>query len=374
MSLVAVFVKEFRQIGRDPRSLAVIVFVPALLLFLFGYVLSFDVTHVATGVLDLDQSDRSRELVRRLTAGGFFDLRAVFMSRKNLDRAIEAGEVTVAVVIPRGFGTALEQGETVPVQAIIDGSDGRTATIVQGYLRTFAMTFSREIASEAPRGTVRLFPMPVVPEPRVWYNPELKSSLFLVTGLIVFILMITGTISTALSVVREREQGTMEQLLVSPLSAPTVIIGKTVPYLVVAAVSTAFLLLVGHGAFGLAIRGSLFLFILATLFFVLAALAQGVLISTMTTSQQVAFFVAALSSILPSLLLSGFIFPIAGMPAVIRAITVVVPARYFVELLRAVMLRGAGIETGIADLAALAIFSTLLLTAATIRLKRTRLV
>lgn len=374
MSFGAVIAKEFRQIRRDPRTLAVLVFVPAILLFLFGYVLSFDVTHIATGVLDLDHSDRSREFTRRLTVGEYFDLREVATTRAALDRAIAEGRVTVAIVIPAGFARAIERGEAASVQALIDGSDGRKATIVQGYLRAFAASFGQRIIAETALRTGQAVIAPVAPEPRVWYNPELKSSLFLVTGLIVFILMITGTISTALSVVRERERGTMEQLLVSPLSAPEVIIGKTVPYLFVAAASTTLLIVVGHGAFGLEIRGSLLLFILAALLFILAALAQGVLISTVTTSQQVAFFAAALSSILPSLLLSGFIFPIAGMPAVIRAITVIVPARYFVSLLRAVMLRGAGFETGLPDLLALFFFSFFLLAVATVRLKRTRLV
>ncbi len=374
MNLHAVIKKEFIQIGRDPRSLFMLIFFPAFLLLFFGYVLSFDVRNVTLGVLDLDSTERSRELTLTLTGGEYFKLETMFMNRDNLDAALDDGTVMVALVIPEGFAKALERGETAPVQGFIDGSDGRKAAIVQGYLQAYTTAYGQRIVADWALRMGKKISLPITPEGRIWYNPELKSSLFLIAGLIVFILMITGTISTALSVVRERERGTMEQLLVSPLSAVTVIIGKTLPYLAIAGVSTVIILLVGNLAFDVVIKGSMLLLAAAALLFVLAALGQGILISTITSSQQVAFFVAALSSMLPSLLLSGFIFPISGMPPVIQAVTVVVPAKYFVELLRGIMMRGAGFETGMYDLLALALFSTFMIVVSAVRLKKVRLV
>lgn len=374
MNLLAMVYKEFLQIVRDRRSLIMLIFLPTLLLLVFGYVLSFDVRDTRLGVLDLDRSRQSRQLVSTITAGGYFKLQTVFDSEQNVDAALEDGTVTAALIIPRGFAKALEKGTSARLQALIDGTDGREASIVQGYLLAYVSAFGEQMRAEMQLRSASGFYMPITPETRVWYNPELKSTPFLITGLIVFILTVTGTISTALSVVRERERGTMEQLLVSPIPAAAVIIGKTLPYLVIAALSTVIILAVGMAAFDLSIRGSPMMFTVATVLFILAALAQGLLISTITSSQQVAFFAAGLSSMLPSLLLSGFVFPIAGMPKVIQLITVVVPARYFVQLIRGVMIRGSGFEAGQNDLMALAAFSLLMIAASVLRFKQVRLV
>ncbi len=374
MNLGAMVKKEFIQIRRDPLILFMLVFFPTILLLFFGYVLSFDVRNVRLGVLDEDATDPSRAFVQTLTGGESFRLETMFSSRGEIDTALDNGSVLVAVVIPYGFAETIERGGTAAVQGIIDGSDGRKASIVQGYLQATTTAFSQRTFGDWALRTGKRVVVPVAPEGRIWYNPELKSTLYLIAGLIVFIFMITGTISTSLSVVRERERGTMEQLLVSPLNAGTVIVGKTLPYLGISAVSTVIILVAGRFAFGIAIKGSIPLLALASLLFLLAALGQGILISTVTSSQQVAYFAAALSSILPALLLSDFVFPISGMPRVIQAITLLVPARYFVHLLRGIMMRGAGFGAGFGDLAALSIFSGFTLLAAAARLKKTRLV
>jgi ABC-2 type transport system permease protein len=215
---------------------------------------------------------------------------------------------------------------------------------------------------------------PLSLETRIWYNPELESTLFLVTGLIVFILMITTTISTSLSVVREREQGTMEQLMVSPLNSASVIIGKTVPYLFVAILSTVFILFISYLAFGVVVKGSYLLLAVSSFVFILAALSQGIFISTVTTSQQVAFFIAALSTLLPAMLLSGFVFPIASMPFYIQWITKVLPATYFVTLLRAVIMKGSGFDGAWDHLLALMLFSAITIIISAIRLKKMKVV
>lgn len=374
MSLNAVVRKEFIQIKRDTRTLFMLAFFPAALLLVFGYVLSFDVKDIKLGVLDYDRSDSSRAFIEAFTSSEYFRLSVQFEKREEIDRQLDNGSIHAAVVIPENFGKMISGGKKSSIQILIDGSDGRTASIVQGYVSAFVSTYSQKTITAHLSKFGRKIEPPVSIEPRIWYNPELKSSLFLVAGLIVFILMITGTISTSLSVVREREKGTMEQLLVSPLSAPDVIIGKTLPYLFISLISTVIILTAGYFAFGVEVKGSYLMLFISSTLFILCALAQGILISTITTSQQIAFFVAALSSILPSLLLSGFIFPIAGMPYIIQAITTIVPAKYFVNLLRGILMRGSGFDSGMGDLTALAFFAIFMLAVSAIRLKRVKLV
>ncbi len=374
MSVKPVVKKEFIQIARDTRTLFMLAFFPATLLLVFGYVLSFDVKEIKLGIFDNDRSEESSTLISAVSATEYFIIGRVFENRSRIDSFLDDGTLDAVIIIPEDFGKNISSGKGSPVQVMIDGSDGRSAGIVQGYIAGFINSYSQKVVSSYISGAGRKVEPPVNIEPRIWYNPELKSSIFLVAGLIVFILMITGVISTALSVVREREKGTMEQLLVSPLSATAVIIGKTIPYLVISLLSTVIILVTGYLAFGVEVKGSYLMLFVSSTLFIMSALAQGILISTITTSQQVAFFAASLSSLLPALLLSGFIFPIAGMPGIIQAITVIVPAKYFVNLLRGIIMRGSGFDTGLSDLAALMIFSFVLLTISVIRLKKVKLV
>lgn len=371
---IAVIKKEFKQIFRDVRTLFLLIFFPPQLLLLFGYALSFDVKHIQTGVYDLDKSEQSRALLHALTATEYFDLAKTYENRADIDRGLDSGKTSVVIVIPHGFGRAIEEGETAKIQSLIDGANSQTAAITQGYIKAFAQAYSIKLASEQllQLGYDRIKP-PVDLEPRIWYNPELKSSMFLVPGLIVLILMLSCVISTALSIVREKERGTIEQLLVSPLNSAQIIIGKTIPYAIIALTSGALISGVGYLVFSVPIKGSIFILLIASTLFILSALGQGILISTITSSQQVAYQVAALTSMLPALLLSGFVFPIRNMPHVIQLITYIVPARYFISVLRAIMLKGAGIEAYWEDILSLAIFSTVMLLAATIRMSRTKL-
>lgn len=375
MKMIAIIKKELLQIVRDTRTLLLLIFVPAILLMLFGYVLSFDVNNIKLGVLDMDKSEQSRELVSTFTAAGYFTLVKDIKSNSELSRSVDDGSVTVAISIPNGFAKSLERGEPAQIQAIIDGSEARMATIVQGYVLAHTTAYSNKVLSGYMlRLGQKNLALPVDMNARIWYNPELKSSLFLIAGLIVFILMITTTVSTSLSVVRERERGTMEQLMVSPLNPMVVIVGKTIPYLVVASLSTIIILIVGNIAFGIEVRGSYALLALSSLLFIFAALGQGILISTVTASQQVAFLVSSLSTLLPAILLSGFIFPITSMPFAIQLVTKIVPAKYFVSLLRGVLMKGSGITTGWENLAALAALSLFMIVVSAIRLKKMKLV
>ena len=367
---LAVATKELRQILRDRRSLLILLFIPAFFLLLYGYALNFDIRNVRLAVQDKDRSTKSRELISSFVNSGYFSLVGYIDSPAELDRLVNVGEVRAILAIPPDFERDLTVHKPVVVQVIIDGDNANTASTVMGYARTLIGEYSNVELQALPVAGSRL-PIPVITvEPRIWYNPQLRSTLFLVPGLIAYISMITAVVSTALSVVREKERATMEQVRMAPISPLPYIIGKTLPYLVISFVSAILVILSAMLLFDLPMRGSWLLLCLAIGLFLIGAQAQGLLISTIAETQQVAFQVALLSSLLPTMILSGFIFPISSMPIVVQWITHVVPARYFLVALRAIVLKGAGLMSFWQDLAALTIFAAVALSLASLRLRR----
>ena len=361
---LAVATKELRQIGRDRRTLLILLFVPAMFLLLYGYALNFDIRNVKLAVEDRDRSTDSRKLVSAFINSGYFALAADVTEAGEIERLIDRNQARAALVIPAGYGADVLAHRPVQVQVVIDGDNANTATTVMGYAQAIVAEAAAGYAGQAA-----LKP-PIVLEPRVWYNPQLRSTLFLVPGLIAYIAMITAVISTALSVVREKERGTMEQVRMSPVSPVTYILGKTIPYLVLSFVSAMLIILVAMALFDLPMRGTWIMLSVAIGLFLIGAQAQGLLISTVAPTQQVAFQLALLSSFLPTFILSGFIFPISSMPTVIQVITHAIPARYFIVALRAIVLKGASLASFWTDLLALAIFAAVMLTLASARLAR----
>jgi len=276
-------------------------------------------------------------------------------------------EIRAALVIPDGMGRNLRAGQVTPVQVLINGDNANTATTTMAY----ALTIMRSVSAEL---TASITQRPVVPMvtvvPRVWYNPELRSALFLVPGLIAYIAMITAVVSTALSVVREKERGTMEQVRMSPIGPWPYVVGKSLPYFTISLISAFLVIGASMALFGLPMRGSWLTLLLAISLFLVGALGLGLLVSTLADSQQVAFQVALLISFLPTLMLSGFIFPISSMPSAVQVITRVVPARYFLTALRGIVLKGSSIDVVWRDLMALAIFAVAVLALASVRLRR----
>ena len=369
--VMAVGTKELRQIVRDRRTLLILLFVPAFFLLLYGYALNFDIRNVALVVKDQDRTTTSRELTSAFVNSGYFRLVDQLDSDAAIERLVDQGVVRAVLTIPPGLERNIASGIPTDVQVIIDGDNANTASTVVGYSRALISEFNQAQVRdrERERGS-RVAVAAIGIEPRIWYNPQLRSTLFLVPGLIAYISMITAVVSTALSVVREKERGTMEQVRMAPISPLPYIIGKTLPYLAISFASALIVIFAAMLLFDLPMRGSWVLLCGAIALFLVGAQAQGLLISTIANTQQVAFQIALLSSLLPTMILSGFIFPISSMPAAVQAVTHIVPARYFLVALRSIVLKGAGIGAFWQDMVALAIFATVALGLASLRLRR----
>ncbi|MGE0813147.1 MAG: ABC transporter permease [Vicinamibacterales bacterium] len=362
--------KELHQILRDRRTLLILVFVPALFLLLYGYALNFDIKNIALAVEDRDGSTASRELISSFTNSGYFVYAGAVHGGGDLEWLIDTNDARAALVIPEGYGRDVARRVPVRVQVIVNGDNANTASAVVGYAGAIVAEAGAEAVAAATGGSGGT-PRPLVGfEPRVWYNPQLRSALFLVPGLIAYITMITAVISTALAVVREKERGTMEQIRMAPVSPLAFVIGKTIPYSAIAFVSAVLIVLVSMALFGLPQRGPWWLLLLLIALFLVGAQGQGLLISTIAENQQVAFQVALLSSFLPTFILSGFIFPITSMPAAVQAITHIVPARYFVGALRAVVLKGTTIDVVWPQMGALVAFAAVMIGLSSLRLMR----
>ncbi len=366
----AVVLKELRQIRRDPFSLLILIAFPAFMLVVYGFALNFDVRHVRLAVQDRDLSARSRELIASFTHSTYFDLVATPPAGEDLARLTERGTARAVLVIPEGYGRDLGAGREATVQLLLDGADSTTAATVLGYARSLVAEANATLVAEtASRGSRRPRP-PLDLAPRVLYNPELQSTQFLVPGLIGLLLMLTAVLSTALSVVREKERGTMEQLRVAPLRTPELILGKTFPYLGISLLGTLIVLVTARVLFGVEVRGPHLDLLLVVLLYLFGALGWGQLISTVANSQTLAFQLALLTSLLPSLLLSGFVFQIRIMPSWLQAITYLVPARYFLVVLRGIILKGEGLSTYWDDVAALVVYGLVVVSLASLRLVR----
>jgi ABC-2 type transport system permease protein len=365
---LAVARKELRQIGRDRRTLLILLFVPAFFLLVYGYALSFDIRHVRIAVQDHDRSAASRELISSFVNSGYFDLFGEVTDAAAISQVIDRNEVRAVLVIPARFGNDVGSGRATSVQVIVNGDNANTATTVVGYVRGLVSAFSARYEVQARLGSAE---GPVLTiEPRVFYNPELRSTLFLVPGLIAYIAMLTAVVSTALSIVREKEVGTMEQVRMSPLGPVPYILGKTAPYFLVSLVSAMSIVAAAMVLFDMPMRGSWPVLLGVVSLFLVGALGFGLLISSIAETQQVAFQLALLTSFLPTLMLSGFIFPISSMPVFLQYVTRIVPARYFLVALRGIVLKGVGPSVFWSDLVALGIFAIVILGLASLRLRR----
>ncbi len=363
--------KEFRQLFRDRRSLGVLLAVPALMLILFGYALNYDVRHVPLAIYDQDNTTTSRELTEGFLHSEYFDKVAALTNERQIDTIVEKQIARAVLVIPVHFERDLRANRSVQIQVIVDGSNATNATAAAGYLAEMAQEYSTKVTLEtlARNGFARPA-LPIDYRPRIWYNPELTSPKFLVPGLIGFILMISTVISTSLSIVREREKGTMEQIVVAAIHPMELIVGKTLPYVAISLISTSLVLFTGYLLFDVVIRGSLALLYLEALIFIVCGLALGLWVSSVSERQEAAFQLATLVSVLPTFMLSGFAFPIRNMPVPIQAITYINPARYFLWILRAIILRGAGLAVFWQETLFMVLFATAMMIFSWTRMKK----
>jgi len=371
LNILPVMRKEFRQIKRDKRILSVLLFIPALMLLMFGYALNFDVKHTSMAVYDEDRSSVSRKFIEQFFISEYFTKVYTLENKAEINNLLDGEHVRVVLVVPSTFTSDIQRGRAATIQVIVDGTNSNAAATVLGYINASIQQYSVKVMTESfARMGHQNITMPIDFQPRVWYNPELKSAKFLVPGLIAFILMVTAVISTALAIVRERELGTMEQLMVSPIKPVELILGKTIPYTIISSFATAAILFLGYILFDVSIQGSILLLSLVTFIFLVGSLGMGILISTLVETQQLAFMIAVFVSMLPTFILSGFVFPIRNMPMIIQAITYVLPARYFLVALRAIILKGAGLNAFWDQALILVFYAVLMIGVSSLRMKK----
>jgi ABC-2 type transport system permease protein len=367
----AICVKELHHITRDARSLGMALGVPVLMLLLFGYALSLDVDRIPTLIYDQDQTAESRELIRQFEGSRFFDIRGTVNDYATIERGIDRSRILMGVVIPRDYSKQLGAGREAQVQLLLDGSDSNTASIALGYAESLVRNYSLELRSEAlnRRGGEHLAP-PVDAQMRVWYNSSLESKNYVVPGLIAVVLQIIAALLTSLTIAREWEMGTMEQILSTPLRPAEMVLGKMLAYFAVGVADAIICLLVGLFIFAVPFRGSLALMVVSTCVFLFGALFWGIFISAVARTQVAAYQMGILSSFLPAFLLSGFVYSIETMPWVIQVITHVVPARYMVSILKGIFLKGVGLSVLWVELGFLTLFALIVFLLATRKLNQ----
>ncbi len=357
MRLKALIKKEFLHIRRDPRSLAMAFLMPLILLVLFGYAITLDINNLNLAVYDQDKSADSRDYLRRFAASGYFTTVADAGNYADIQRMLDSGRADLGLVIPRHFARDIASGESVPVQVLADGSDANTATISMGYVQAITERFMSERLGTRVELAVdgRL---------RVWYNPELKSRWFIIPGLIAVIMTVITALLTSLTVSREWEQGTMEQLIATPVRPLELMLGKMTPYFLIGMFDVLLSVAMAVWVFGVPLRGSFVFLMGAGALFMAGGLGLGILISTAAKSQLVASQVAMVATFIPAFLLSGFLYSIDNMPRALQIITHAVQARYYVAILKAVFLKASPPEYLIAEIAFLIAFAAIVLTIA----------
>jgi ABC-2 type transport system permease protein len=363
--------KEFLHILRDPRSLIMALALPLLMILLFGYALTLDVDRIPTLVYDMDNSPESRELISRFDGSRYFKIAGFADNYATVEKKIDRDECMLCIAIPRDYARELHAGRAPRVQLILDGSDSNTASIALNYAQNILQSFGQTIRTEAQdlRGGIRLDP-PMSGRLRVWYNSDLKSKNYIIPGLIALILMIIGALLTSLTLAREWEMGTMEQLLSTPLRPAEIALGKMSAYFSLGIIDMALTIVIGVFVFQVPQRGSyIFLAVTGSLFLV-GALFWGILLSALSRSQLVAYELAMLTSFLPAFLLSGFVFAIENMPLPIQIATYLFPTRYFVTILKGIFLRGVGMEILYLEVGLLALYAVLVFLLATKNVSR----
>lgn len=329
--------KEFNHIFRDYRTMLILFGMPIAQILIFGYVVSNEIKDVKIGVYDKSQDEVTHEITNKITSSGFFILHENLHSDQDIEKAFKRGIVREVIVFEPDFAKKLKRDGSAAVQIIADASDANTANIVSNYTKAIINNYVKnELFAQG-------LPYEIVPEVRMLYNEELKGVYMFVPGTMALILMLVSAMMTSISIAREKEMGTMEVLLVSPLKPLPIVIGKVIPYMVLSFINAVVIIVLSYFVFGMPIQGSVILLLAETLLFIFMALSLGILISTAANSQMVAMFISMFALMLPTMMLSGFIFPIENMPKVLQWISSIMPARYFIVIVKNIMIKGSGI-------------------------------
>jgi len=358
--------KEFIQTFRDKRMLIPIFIAPVLQLIMFGYAVTTDIKHISLAVLDYDRTQESRNIISSFGQSDYFKLDFQVNAYKEIDDLIQKGKIQVAIVIPEKFEKNLKKMKKNSLQVIVDGTDANSATIIMGYISKLVGEYSGKVFTEMVER--KPIGIPIV-QPRVWYNPDLKSSVYMVPGVICLILLLTTLILTSMAITKEREMGTLEQLIVSPIRAWELIIGKTIPFVIIGFCDVILIILAGRLIFDLPLRGSLFFLFGVCFLFILTTLSLGLFISTFSRTQQQAMM-TAFFFIMPAMLLSGIFTSVENMPKIIQYITIFNPLKYFAKALRGILLKGNGFSILWPQVLALSLFGITAIILSSLRFKK----
>ncbi|MDD5495668.1 MAG: ABC transporter permease [Candidatus Omnitrophica bacterium] len=366
----AVFNKEFIQIMRDPRSLALALLIPIVLIVLFGYGLSLDINNIPLAIWDQDNTTVSRDFILNFKNSYYFKIIGYYDNYRDLQRLLDKSDAMLAMVIPKHFTWHIQAKQAAPVQMILDGSDSNTANIALGYVNSVVSIYNSNFMVNALKNMTLVNPTPIDVRPRVWFNQDFESKNFIVPGLIAVIMMIIAALLTSLTIAREWERGTMEQLIATPIRPLELIIGKFGPYFVIGMIDLAIAVLMGKFVFGVPFRGSIVLLVVLSSIFLTGSLMLGIFISIVSKSQLMASQMAILTSFLPTFLLSGFTYEIFNMPQWVQDITYLIPARYFIVILRGIYLKGVGVRVLYDETLCLIVFALITTALATRRFKK----
>lgn len=342
--ILSVIKKELLQLKRDTRLLFVIFFFPVMLLIIFGYAINFDVKHIKLAIYDQDKSDLSRNFIRAFTNTEYFNFVRYVESEKEINHLLDHKIVQCVMVIPNDLSDRFYSNKETKIQYLIDGVNSNTGAILKNYVNAATASFNSKIQGDvlAKKGIEKFEPIKI--EPQFWFNQDLQTTKFLIPGLVALILIVTAVISVSLTLVREKEKGTIEQINVSSLYSFELLSGKVFPFIVIALINATLILIAGYILFGVTVKGSYLLLLLTTILFLAASTSLGIFISVVSDSQQVAFSLSTFASLLPATILSGFVFPIDAMPKAVQIITNITPAKFYNVILRAIILRGVGVE------------------------------
>jgi ABC-2 type transport system permease protein len=359
----AVAKKETIQIKRDPLSMALAFLLPLILLFIFGYAITMDIKNIPAAVCDMDMSEESRRFSRELSASGYFMIKNKNIEYRDIEREIESGRVKLVIVLRRDFSENINMGKPAEIQALLDGGDANTAAIATSYIYAASDIFAAKLSGSRRSPAVDL-------RMRVWYNEDLKSRNFIIPGLIAVIMSVIAALLTSMTIAREWERGTMEQLIATPIKTEELIIGKLIPYFAIGFIDMLVAVAVTVFVFDVALKGSLTLLLIVSAVFLFGVLSLGILISIVMKSQLPASQAALVMTFLPAFLLSGFMISIINMPYVLQLITNIVPARYFVSIIKGIFLKGSGFALVAFDLSLLTAFGVIIFGIANAKLKK----